>query len=111
MAEFAFKTTVSALVPSGTGALMDFSLGVGDVQTVQDVWLCNNSGTKQTVNLYFDYDGTSATTTEQFMKDFPVPADQIIHITGLWVFENGGRISGDCSTNNAVTIHISKADG
>ena len=102
---FALQTSLSALIPSPAGALFNFSA----TESVNDVMVVNTTGSDVTVSLWFDYDGTSATDTEKFISAYTVVANGVLHLTGLWVFVSGGRITGLCSTNNAATAHITKA--
>ena len=103
---FSLANSVSILIPNPAGALVDFTVQ----QSVNDIWIANNGGANRDVSLWFDYDGTNATNTELFMDTVQVPRNDFIHVTGLWVFNVGGRITGLASVSNEITFHLSRAN-
>lgn len=94
------------LTTTAQTAIVDFTAK----QTVQDVWISNRSGFTQRISLWYDYDGTLAGTPENFLTGFPIAAGSILHLTGLFCFSSGGRITAQAGIANTLTIHVSRAN-
>lgn len=103
---FGLITSESALLPSSTGALKNFSAAT----TVRNVRLTNVHTIAVTATLWFDYDGTSTGDVDMVLDAVTLGPGESVKLDGeLWNFANGGRISGLASVANKITMHFSQA--
>lgn len=103
---FALLTSLSALIPSATGALFNFSVAT----TLKNFRMTNTHTAAVTVTLYFDYDGVATGAVDTLIKDVSLePGESVLLDGGPWDFAASSRISGVASVNNVVTCHITPA--
>jgi hypothetical protein len=105
---FGLKTTTSAQVKTINTTVMDFTAA----QSVQDLWIANLSSADIEIDMWFDYTSTGSADVNKVLSTQKIARNKTLHITGLWVFANGGRITARITTgaDDDATIHISKAD-
>ena len=94
------------LVTGSQIVIVDFPVA----RSVQDVLIVNRTATAQRISLWYDYDGTNAGNAENFLVGFQIAANRLVHLTGIWVFSSGGRITAQAGSANTLTIHVSMAD-